>query len=110
MAHTRATAAKIEATTPPTTRNRRMDLPPFPDASEPCVTTTPYVLVAGCVNGLRVLQWSLVSEIINTTELNAAASKAAPCGGDCAKKVELVMDLAAKNWKPAEIERVLKAL
>jgi len=33
-----------------------------------------------------------------------------PSGGDSAKKVELVMDLASKKWKPEDIERVLKAL
>ena len=86
-----------------------MDLPPFPDASEPCVTTTPYVLVAGCVNGLRVLQWSLVSEIINTTELNAAASKPPPCGGDC-PRTEAIKTAREMKWTAAELVKVLKAL
>lgn len=109
MAHTKATAAEIETTTPPTTRNRCMDLPPFPDASEPCVTTTPYVLVAGCVNGLRVLQWSLVSEIINTTVLDATASKAAPCGGDCAR-TEAIKTAREMKWSADQLVKVLKAL
>lgn len=47
-----------------------------------------------------------LTEIVSTSTQAVAARG----GGDCTKKVELVMDLAAKKWKPEDIERVLKAL
>ena len=80
-----------------------MDLPPFPDDSEPCVTTTPYVLIAGCVGGLRTLQWSLVSEIFN--ENNTAART----GGQCAK-VKLLETAAQLKWSSEQVSQVAKSL
>jgi len=41
---------------------------------------------------------------------SALVASAAPCGGDCSNKVNMVLELAKQNWKPAEIERMLKAL
>ena len=85
-----------------------MDLPPFPDASEPCVTTTPYVLVAGCVNGLRTLQWSLVSEISNEIPPGAMRVAQQPCG-QCAK-VKLLETAASLKWTAEQVSQVAKSL
>lgn len=80
-----------------------MELPPFPDAGEPCVTTTPYVLVAVCVNGLRVLQWAFASEIIN--ELPPAPMELRS-GGQCAK-VKLLETAERCQWSPDQVAKSL---
>lgn len=83
-----------------------MELPPFPDAGEPCVTTTPYVLVAVCVNGLRVLQWAFASEIIN--ELPPAPMELRS-GGQCAK-VKLLETAERCQWSADQVAMVAKSL
>ena len=80
-----------------------MELPPFPDAGEQCVNTTPFVLVASCVNGLRVVQWSYVSEIFNEN------TTAARTGGQCAK-VKLLETAAALKWTAEQVATVAKSL
>ncbi len=84
-----------------------MDLPPYPDASEPCVITTPYVLVAVCVNGQRVLAWALVSEIFNENTPSLRAGS--PCGGSCPKTAAIETAREMK-WSADELVKVLKAL
>jgi hypothetical protein len=81
-----------------------MELPPFPDAGEQCVNTTPFVLVASCVNGLRVVQWSYVSEIFNE---NTAAQRTN--GGQCAK-VKLLETAATLKWTAEQVAQVAKSL
>lgn len=41
---------------------------------------------------------------------SSSARQSADCGGGCEKKVALVSELATRGWRPADIERVLKAL
>lgn len=84
-----------------------MELPPYPDAGEPCVNTTPLVLVAACVNGLRVLQWSYVSEIFNiiTPPLLSAAGEPGKCA-----KVKLLETAVSLKWSPEQVATVAKAL
>lgn len=86
-----------------------ISLPPAPDEGEECITETPYLLGLVCDGGQRKLAWVLAPEVQNDPPFAAVAGKA-PCGGDCSKKVNMVLELAKQNWKPAEIERVLKAL
>lgn len=85
-----------------------LTLPPYPDASEPCVTTTPLLLAAVCVNGLRELAWVLASEVQNDPPFAAVAGKA-PCGGTC-PKTEAIKTAREKGWSADELVKVLKAL
>jgi hypothetical protein len=80
-----------------------MELPPFPDSGEPCVTTTPYVLSAVCVGGFRQLAWVFASEVINTPPGLVAV------GGSCAK-TEAIKTAREKGWSADELVKVLKAL
>ena len=82
-----------------------MELPPFPDAGEPCVTTTPYVLVAICVGGQRQLAWSYVSEISN--EIPPGVMRTV--GGQCAK-VKLLETAASLKWTAEQVATVAKSL
>ena len=85
-----------------------LTLPPYPDASEPCVTTTPLLLAAVCVNGLRELAWVLASEVQNDPPFAAVAGKA-PCGGTCPKS-EAIRTAREMKWTADELVKVLKAL
>lgn len=82
-------------------------LPPWPDEGEQCITETPYILTAICVNGLRQLAWVLASEIQNDPPFAAVAGKA-PCGG-CAK-TESIKTAREMKWTADELVKVLKAL
>jgi hypothetical protein len=78
----------------------------MPDNVPPeCAEGAVEVRTRRCVSGVWVEGWTAGSEFGGVLSLPAAA----PCNG-CEKKVEMVMDLAAKGWKPADIEKVLKAL
>ena len=84
-----------------------LTLPPYPDASEPCVTTTPLLLAAVCVNGLRELAWVLASEIQNDPPFAAAVGKA-PCGGTAVSKL---LDLAREaKWTAKDTIKALQEL
>lgn len=76
-------------------------------ADEPCSEGSTEVWARRC-NGQG--QWGEPGWI-SVTELTGmiALSDIVPCGGN-EKKVNMVLELATKGWKPAEIERVLKAL
>lgn len=41
----------------PETPGTTLELPPFPDAGEPCVNDTTLILAAQCVDGIRQLVW-----------------------------------------------------
>ena len=80
---------------------------------------TPTLLPVPCTgNAIMLAAWKCKSDgsgweaiYVPASDVGSAiVASAPPCGGDCAKKVDLVMDLASKKWKPEDIERVLKAL
>ena len=85
-----------------------LSLPPWPDEGEQCVTTTPYILTAICVGGLRQLAWVLASEVQNDPPFAAVAGKA-PCGGTC-PKAEAIKTAREKGWTADDLVKVLKAL
>ena len=84
-----------------------MTLPAFPDAGEPCINTTPLMLVAICVGGQRVLAWEYVSEIFNETAPRplTASKSSAPCA-----KVKLLETAVSLKWSPEQVATVAKAL
>ena len=77
------------------------ELPPLPDEGEPCVNNTTLVLVAQCVNGLRVLTW------VSDTEISAGQTLAA--GGGC-PKAKTIQDAIAKGWSPKDVIALAKTL
>ena len=80
------------------------DFPEFPDAGEPCINNTTLVLVATCVNGLRVIGWASSSELGTASAL----ANSVPCGG-CGK-AEVVKAMVEKGWQAKDIAAVLKAM
>lgn len=86
-----------------------ISLPPWPDEGEQCITTTPYVLVAVCVGGLRTLAWVLASEIQNDPPAPMGVMGKAGCGGGCPKS-EAVKLAKENKWSADELVKVLKAL
>jgi bacterioferritin-associated ferredoxin len=82
-----------------------VDLPAFPDEGEPCINNTTLVLVAQCVNGLRVLAWISSTEIINTQTAVATGC------GDCEQtKRDLIALAREQKWKASELTKALEAL
>ena len=78
-------------------------LPEYPDAGEPCVNGTDLVLVARCVNGLRVLMW------VYATELGELAPVVATSARPCAK-VKLLETAENCGWSPDQVIAVAKSL
>ena len=72
------------------------------------MTTTPLLLAAVCVNGLRELAWVLASEIQNDPPFAAAAGMSAPCGGSAVSKL---LDLAREGkWTAKDTIKALQEL
>lgn len=84
------------------------DTPPA-ELPNPCTTDSIMLEAWMCVPDGEETKW--VRHFHPLSEATSARVGAVSgCGGDCSKKVNMVLELAKQNWKPAEIERVLKAL
>lgn len=83
-----------------------------PPAGLPNPCTIDSIMLVGwmCVADGEETKWVPYLQPLSEIGSSATSARAGGCGGDCSKKVNMVLELAKQNWKPAEIERVLKAL
>ncbi len=86
-----------------------MELPPYPDAGEPCINPAPMILVAVCVNGIRQPpEWTYASEVFNIVDPPMRMVQGG-CGGKCPKVALLELAREAK-WSAEDTIKALKAL